>query len=167
MNRARPHRLAALTALCVLAVTLLAAGCGAAALGASSALTRTSTGQPGEAADSGIGGCTALLGAHRAAAGTYPRIGSQFAHSRWPDLRAAGMAYVDLIVALQTARADGYQTVWFYQRLSLACARHGWNHRSEGTRGQRNGPGGLAVNERARALKSQAKSCGLCGPGFA
>jgi hypothetical protein len=36
------------------------------------------------------------------------------------------MAYVDLIAALQTARADGYETVWFHQRLSLACARHGW-----------------------------------------
>jgi len=35
-------------------------------------------------------------------------------------------AYVDLAVALRTARGiDGYQTVWFYQRLSAACAEHG------------------------------------------
>jgi hypothetical protein len=54
------------------------------------------------------------------------KIRSQFARSQWPDLRAAGMSYVDLVVKLQTARADGYETVWFHQRLSLACARHGW-----------------------------------------
>ena len=36
----------------------------------------------------------------------------------WPDLRTAGTAYVDLAVALHTARGtDGYETVWFYQRL--------------------------------------------------
>ena len=90
--------------------------------------------KPGAAADSSIGGCAALLGAHQAAASKYPRIRAQFARSQWPDLRAAGTAYVDLIVALQTARADGYETVWFDQRLSLACARHGWDHLSEGTR---------------------------------
>ena len=73
-----------------------------------------------------MAGCTALLGAHQAAASNYPRIRAQFARSQWPDLRAAGMAYVDLAVELQTARADGYETVWFYQRLSLACAKHGW-----------------------------------------
>jgi hypothetical protein len=129
MNRVRPHGLAALTAVCVLAVILLATGCGAvgsSVLGASSSPDRASTGQPGEAADSGIGGCTALLGAHRAAASNYPKIRAQFGRSPWPDLRAAGMAYVDLAVALETARADGYQAVWFYQRLSRACARHGW-----------------------------------------
>ena len=48
------------------------------------------------------------------------------AGSRFPDLRTAGTAYVDLAVALLTARGtDGYQTVWFYQRLSAACAKHG------------------------------------------
>ena len=37
----------------------------------------------------------------------------------------AGTAYVDLAVALLTARGtDGYQTVWFHQRLSAACAKH-------------------------------------------
>jgi hypothetical protein len=84
MNQVRPHGLAALTALCVLAVILLGTGCGAAArggspvFGASSSSNRTSTGQPGEVADSGIAGCTALLGAHQAAASNYPRIRSQF-----------------------------------------------------------------------------------------
>jgi hypothetical protein len=75
--------------------------------------------------DSVIAGCIALLGAHQAAASNYPKIRAQFARSPWPDLRAAGRAYADLAVQLQTARADGYQTVWFYQRLSLACAKHG------------------------------------------
>ena len=132
MNLVRPHGRAAATAFCVLAVILLATGCGAAAprhspiVGAGSSSNRTSAGQPGQAADSGIGGCTALLGAHQAAASNYPKIRSQFTHSQWPDLRAAGMALVDLIVALQTARADGYETVWFVQRASLVCAKHGW-----------------------------------------
>ena len=132
MNRVRPHGLAALTALCVLAVILLATGCGAAAprhspiVGAGSSSNRPGAGQPGEPADGGIGGCTALLGAHQAAAKNYPRIRAQFTHSQWPDLRAAGMALVDLIVALRTARADGYETVWFVQRASLVCAKHGW-----------------------------------------
>jgi hypothetical protein len=136
MNLVRPHGLAALTTPCVLAVLLLATGCGAAAprgspvYGASSSSHRMSTGQAGVAAGSGIGGCTALLGAHQAAAADHPRIRSLFARSQSPDLRAAGMSYVDLIVRLQTARADGYETVWFYQRLSLVCARHGWDHLS-------------------------------------
>jgi len=31
-----------------------------------------------------------------------------------------------LAMQLRHARyTDGYQTVWFYQRLSAACARHG------------------------------------------
>jgi hypothetical protein len=55
-----------------------------------------------------------------------------FAGSRWPDLRTAGMDYVDLVVRLQAARADGYETVWFYQQLSAACARHGWKAKSAG-----------------------------------
>jgi hypothetical protein len=112
-------------------VVLLAAGCGAAALrgslivGMGSASNHSSTIQPGEAADSGMAGCIALLGAHQAATSNYPKIRSRFARSQWPDLRAAGTAYIDLAVQLQTARADGYKTVWFYQRLSRACARHG------------------------------------------
>jgi hypothetical protein len=132
MNRIKPHGLAALTALCVLVISLLGSGCGATSAGGSSvhgtgsSPNRTSTGQPGVAADSGMAGCTALLGAHQPAASNYPRIRSQFARSRWPDLRSGGMSYVDLVVALQKARADGYETVWFHQRLSLACTRHGW-----------------------------------------
>jgi hypothetical protein len=138
MNRVKPHGLAPLAALCVLVVILLGTGCGAAAPGGSSvpgagsSPHRTSPGRPGVVADSGMAGCTALLGSHQAAATDYPRIHSQFAHSQWPDLRAAGMSYVDLIVALQTARADGYETVWFYQRLSFTCAQHGWDHLNEG-----------------------------------
>jgi hypothetical protein len=77
-------------------------------------------------ADSGIAGCAALSGAHQVAASDYPRIRSQFAASQWPDLRAAGTSYVDLAVQLLTARGtDGYEAVSFYQRLSIACARHG------------------------------------------
>jgi len=67
-----------------------------------------------------------LLGAHQIPANDYRKIRSQFASSQWPGLRTAGLSYVDLIAALQTARADGYEAVWFYQRLSAACARHGW-----------------------------------------
>jgi hypothetical protein len=129
MNQVKPHGLAALTAACVLAVILAGTGCGAAVPRGSpvhspvSAPDGTST---GAAAGRGIGGCAAMLGAHQPTATSYPKIRAQFAHSPWPALRAAGMSYVDLAVRLQTARADGYQAVWFYQRLSLACARHGW-----------------------------------------
>jgi hypothetical protein len=56
----------------------------------------------------------------------YPKIRAQFAGSRWPDPRNAGTAYVDLAMQLSDARyTDGYQTVWFYQRLSAACTKHG------------------------------------------
>lgn len=77
-------------------------------------------------ADSGIAGCAALSAAHQVVAADYPRVRSQFAGSQWPDLRAAGTSYVDLAVRLLTARGtDGYEAVWFYQRLATACARHG------------------------------------------
>lgn len=76
-------------------------------------------------ADSGISGCAALLGAHPVPATDYPRVRSQFANSRWPDIRAAGTSYLDLAARLLTARGtDGYEAVWSYQRLSIACARH-------------------------------------------
>jgi hypothetical protein len=79
---------------------------------------------PGAAADSGLAGCTSLSSTHPAI--DYPKIRAQFAGSQWPDLRAAGTAYVDLAVKLRTARGtDGYETVWFYQRLAAGCARHG------------------------------------------
>jgi hypothetical protein len=48
------------------------------------------------------------------------------AGSRWPDLRNARTAYVDLAMQLPNARyTDGYETVWFSHRLSAACAKHG------------------------------------------
>jgi hypothetical protein len=131
MNRLRACNLAALTALSVVAAIMLVTGCAAApsgspVLAASNSSNPVSTIQPGAPADSGIAGCTALLGAHQVAARDYPRMRSQFARSQWPDLRAAGTSYVDLAVKLLSARADGYETVWFHQRLSLACARYGW-----------------------------------------
>jgi hypothetical protein len=76
--------------------------------------------------DSGLVACTYPLNTQDVPPADYPKIRAEFAGSRWPDLRNAGTAYVDLAVALRTARGtDGYQTVWFYQRLSAACAKHG------------------------------------------
>jgi hypothetical protein len=134
MNTVKPHGLAAFTALCVLAVILLGTGCGAAApggspvLGTSSSSDRTSTGQPSEAADSGLVACAYPLATQDVSAADYAKIRAAVAGSRWPDLRNAGTAYVDLAVWLLHPRGatDGYETVWFYQRLSHACARHGW-----------------------------------------
>jgi hypothetical protein len=86
-------------------------------------LSSTHTGAP---QDSGLVACTYPLSTQDVPAAGYPKIRAQFAGSRWPDLRTAGTAYVDLATALRTARGtDGYETVWFYQRLSAACARHG------------------------------------------
>jgi hypothetical protein len=76
--------------------------------------------------DSGLVACTYPLSTQGVPATDYPKIRAQFAGSRWPDLRNAGTAYVDLATQLTHARGtDGYQTVWFYQRLSAACAKHG------------------------------------------
>jgi hypothetical protein len=76
--------------------------------------------------DSGLVACAYPLSTKDVPASDYPKIRAEFAGSRWPDLRNAGTAYVDLATALLTARGtDGYQTVWFYQRLSAACAKHG------------------------------------------
>jgi hypothetical protein len=101
---------------------------GAVVCGAVILIVTLGTVHPGESADSGIAGCAALLGAHQVAAADYPGIRSQFAGSRWPDLRTAGTSYADLVVTLVKARnTDGYETVWFYQRLSIACAGHGRN----------------------------------------
>ena len=76
--------------------------------------------------DSGLVACSYPLTTQDVSAADYQKIRAEFAGSRWPDLRTAGTAYVDLAVALRTARGtDGYQTVWFYQRLSAACAKHG------------------------------------------
>jgi hypothetical protein len=75
--------------------------------------------------DSGLVACAFPLSTHDVTATDYRQIRAQFAGSRWPDLRTAGTDYVDLAVQLLTARGtDGYQTVWFYQRLSAACAQH-------------------------------------------
>lgn len=76
--------------------------------------------------DRGLVACAYPLTTQDVPATDYPKIRAEFASSRWPDLRIAGTAYVDLAIALRTARgADGYQTVWFFQRLSAACAKHG------------------------------------------
>ena len=76
--------------------------------------------------DSGLVACAYPLSTQDVPPTDYPKIRAQFAGSRRPDLRNAGTAYIDLAVALRTARGtDGYETVWFYQRLSAACAKHG------------------------------------------
>jgi hypothetical protein len=81
---------------------------------------------PGGPPDSGLAGCASLSSTHHVAASGYRKIRARFVGSRWPDLRTAGAAYTDLAVQLRHARyTDGYETVWFYQRLSAACAKHG------------------------------------------
>jgi hypothetical protein len=111
----RIRRLAAV--LAGLAVALLTPQLAVAALGST---------DPGTPPDSGLVACAYPLSTHEVTAADYRQIRAQFAGSRWPDLRTAGTDYVDLAVKLLTARGtDGYQTVWFYQRLSAACAEHG------------------------------------------
>ena len=76
--------------------------------------------------DSGLVACAYPLAAQDVPAAEYPKLRAEFAGSRWPDLRNAGTAYVDLATQLLSApSSDGYETVWFYQRLSDACAKHG------------------------------------------
>jgi hypothetical protein len=119
-----------LTILGVLASGLVAAGCGTKTSGAFVPAADNSAGATRLAAapDTGIAGCTALLGTHQVPAHDYPKIRAEFAGSRWPDLRQAGTAYVDLAVTVQHVRAYAYQTVWSYQRLSSTCTRHGWKN---------------------------------------
>ena len=75
--------------------------------------------------DSGLVACTYPLATQDVSATEYATLRAEFAGSRFPDLRTDGTAYVDLATALVTARGtDGYETVWFYQRLSTACAKH-------------------------------------------
>jgi hypothetical protein len=82
--------------------------------------------QPGVPPDSGLAGCTALSDTHQVAAAKYPRIRAEFTGSRWPDLRAVGTSYMELVIKLRRPQyTDGYETVSFYQRLSAACAKHG------------------------------------------
>ena len=79
--------------------------------------------------DSGLVACAYPLATQDVPATEYPKLRAKFAGSRWPDLRNAGTAYVDLAVQLLTPQyTDGYQTVWFYQRLSAACAKHSAKH---------------------------------------
>ena len=81
---------------------------------------------PAPPRDSGLAACAYPLSTKDVPAADYAKLRAQFAGSRWPDLRNAGTAYVDLAVQLLTPQyTDGYQTVWFYQRLSAACAKHG------------------------------------------
>ena len=79
--------------------------------------------------DSGLIACAYPLATQDVSAAQYTTLRAEFAGSRFPDLRTAGTAYVDLAVQLLHARGtDGYETVWFYQRLSAACAKHGVKH---------------------------------------
>lgn len=76
--------------------------------------------------DSGVVACAYPLATQDVPVDDYAKIHAEFAASRWPDLRSAGTAYVDLATQLPGATyTDGYETVSFYQRLSAACARHG------------------------------------------
>ena len=76
--------------------------------------------------DSGLVACAYPLATQDVSVTEYAKLRAEFAGSRFPDLRTDGTAYVDLATALVTARGtDGYETVWFYQRLSTACAKHG------------------------------------------
>ena len=101
------------------------------AIGAAAAIPALLIGVLGSTAsaaprDSGLVACAYPLATQDVPAAEYPKLRAEFAGSRYPDLRTVGTAYVDLAVALLTARGtDGYQTVWFYQRLSAACAKHG------------------------------------------
>ena len=114
MNPIRIRRLAAM--LAGLAAALVA-------FGAPPAFGST---HPGAPPDGGLAACAYPLSTHDVTAADYRQIRAEFAGSRWPDLRTAGTDYADLAVQLLTARGtDGYQTVWFYQRLSAACAQHG------------------------------------------
>jgi hypothetical protein len=82
--------------------------------------------RPDAPRDSGLLACAYPLSTQDVPPVGYPKIRAQFAGSRWPDLRKAGTAYADLAMQLPNARyIDGYRTVWFYQRLSVACAKHG------------------------------------------
>ena len=75
--------------------------------------------------DSGLAGCSSVLGAHQVAASDYPSIAAQFAGSRWPDLRFSGVTYAEMAITLLNSHAYGGETVWFYERLADACAAHG------------------------------------------
>ena len=105
-------------------LTAMLAGLAAAlvAFGAPPAFGSTHPAPP----DSGLAACAYPLSTHHVTAAGYRQVRAEFAGSRRPDLRTAGTDYADLATALLTARGtDGYETVWFYQRLAAACAQHG------------------------------------------
>ncbi len=101
------------------------------------------------APDSGLAGCSSVLGAHQVAAKGYPKVAAQFAGSRWPDLRISGLAYVEIATKLRATHAYGGETVWFIQRLATACAKHG----------------GPATGSQYRQLRDSAKGRGASGGG--
>ena len=106
-----------------LAAVLAGLAAAVAAFGAPPAFGST---HPSAPPDSGVAACAYPLSTRPVTAADYRQVRAEFAGSRWPDLRIAGTDYVDLATALLTARGtDGYETVWFYQRLAAACARHG------------------------------------------
>ena len=72
--------------------------------------------------DSGLAGCAAVSGADQV---DYRKLAAQFASSRWEDLRISGLAWVEIVTKQRDMHAYGGETVWFYQRLSAACAKHG------------------------------------------
>ena len=76
--------------------------------------------------DSGLVACAYPLTTQDVPATAYRHLRAEFAGSRWPDLRAAGTAYVDLAIKLLRPQyTDGYETVSRYQRLAAACSKHG------------------------------------------
>ena len=81
--------------------------------------------RPANSADSGLAGCASLSGGHEVAISDYPKLGDLFDSSRWPDLRISGLAWVEIVTKQHSMHAYGGETVWFYQRLSAACATHG------------------------------------------
>jgi hypothetical protein len=72
--------------------------------------------------DGGLAGCASLSGGQQV---DYRKIAALFASSQWPDLRISGLAWVEIVTKQRSMHAYGGETVWFYQRLSAACAKHG------------------------------------------
>jgi hypothetical protein len=72
--------------------------------------------------DGGLTGCASFSGGHQV---DYRKIAALFASSRWSDLRISGLAWVEIVTKQRSMHAYGGETVWFYQRLSAACAAHG------------------------------------------
>ena len=79
-------------------------------------------GQPPLSSDGGLAGCATVSGADEV---DYQQLAALFAGSRWPDLRISGLAWVEIVTKQRSMHAYGGETVWFYQRLSAACAKHG------------------------------------------